>query len=95
MMDMSLKKEIKDYNTIHSNSLERTTNSSYDYSGYVRKDKHIIYSDDNVFTEDPLVIYSDNTKYRKSLLLNPTRFLTFDKLNFYDSNEVTNYSDIL
>ena len=88
MMDMTLKKVLNSYNTIHSDSFERRTNSTYDYSGYVRKDKQIIYSDDNVFTEDPLVIYSDNTKYRKSLLLNPTRFLTFDKLNFYDSNEL-------
>ena len=86
-LDLSLKKEIKDYNVINTDSLTRLKDVSYDYTGYIRKDKKQNY-DDDMFIKHPLVIYSDDSKYRKSLLINPSRFLKFDKLNFDDSNEL-------
>ena len=88
MMDISLKREINDYNVIYSNSLQRHGEAIFDHCGYIRKDCKLMYNDDNTFTKEPVFTYSDKTKYRKSLMLNPTRFLTFDKLSFYNSNEL-------
>jgi len=86
-LDLSLKKEIKDYNVINVDSLTRLKDVSYDYTGYIRKDKNRYY-DDDIFIKDPFVIYSDKTKYRKSLLINPNRFFKFDKLDYDDSLEL-------
>jgi len=86
-LDLSLKKELNDYNVINVNSLNRLNDVTYDYSGYIRKDKKNYY-DDDIFTKDPFVIYSDKNKYRKSLLINPNRFFKFDKLDYNDSLEL-------
>tara|TARA_B110001450_G_scaffold19039_1_gene17479 strand:+ start:521 stop:1564 length:1044 start_codon:yes stop_codon:yes gene_type:complete len=86
-LDLSLKNKINHYNVINVNSLNRLKDVTYDYTGYIRKDKKIYY-DDDIFTKDPFVIYSDNTKYRKSLLINPNRFFKFDKLDYKDSLEL-------
>lgn len=86
-LDLSLKKEIKDYNVINTDSLTRLKDVSYDYTGYIRKDKKLNY-DDDIFIKHPLVIYSDDSKYRKSLLINPSRFFKFDKLDYDDSLEL-------
>ena len=87
-LDMKLKRKLSKYNVIYHNNIERAQNSYWDNTGYIRKDILLNkYVDDNIIKQ-PLVIYSDKTKYRKSLLLNPVRFLKFDKLNYDDSNDL-------
>ncbi len=86
LIEPKLKKKLLSYNTINSNSINRFIESNCDYTG-LRIDKKINY-DDDIFNKQPLVIYSDKKKYRKSLLLNPNRFLKFDKLNYEDSNDL-------
>ncbi len=86
-LDLSLKKDINNLNVINVHSLKRFKQVAYDYTGFVRKDKKKYY-DDDIFTKDPFVIYSDKSKYRKSLLINPNRFFKFDKLDYNDSLEL-------
>tara|TARA_Y100000389_G_scaffold73260_1_gene69927 strand:+ start:2750 stop:3835 length:1086 start_codon:yes stop_codon:yes gene_type:complete len=86
-LDLSLKMMLKNYNAINVNSLDRLKGITYDYTGFVRKDKKLYY-DDDIFVKDPLIIYSDKTKYRKSILINPNRFFKFDKLDYDDSLEL-------
>lgn len=78
MMDISMKNELAKLTVIHSNSIERQLESTFDYSG-LRIDNKYRYLDDT-FTESPLVVYSDYTQHRKSLLLNPKKFLRFKEL---------------
>lgn len=83
VMDMDLKKYIDKLTIIHSNSKKRQQNCLYDYTG-LRTDYNYRY-DDDIFTENPLVVYSDKTRCRKTLLLNPKKFLKFKELTNTDS----------
>jgi len=83
-IDLVLKNTIKNYNVIHSNSIERQKNAIYDYTG-LRNDIKYRY-DDDFFTETPFIIYSDLNKNRKTFALNPKKFLRFKELNYEDSN---------
>tara|TARA_B000000477_G_scaffold124567_1_gene132715 strand:- start:3564 stop:4790 length:1227 start_codon:yes stop_codon:yes gene_type:complete len=86
LIEPKLKKDLLSYNTINTDSINRIIESNCDYMG-LRIDKKSNYEDE-VFNKQPLVIYSDKKKYRKSLLLNPNRFIKFDKLNYEDSNDL-------
>lgn len=78
IMDINMKNELAKLTVIHSNSIERQLESTFDYSG-LRIDNKYRYLDD-IFTESPLVVYSDYTQHRKSFLLNPKKFLRFKEL---------------
>jgi alpha-ketoglutarate-dependent taurine dioxygenase len=78
LMDMDLKLELSKYNTIHSNSKKRLKDTIFDYTG-LRVDDRYRY-DDDIFFEAPLVIYSNSLRQRRTLLLNPKRFLKFKEL---------------
>jgi len=86
IMDSKLKKTLQKYTVIHSNSKKRQEYSTYDYNG-LRYDNKYRFKDD-IFTENPLVIYSDNTSTKKTLCLNPKKFLKFKELNYQDSNDL-------
>lgn len=83
-MDMNFKNYIKNYTVIHSNSKIRQQKAIYDYTG-LRNDDRYDY-DDDILTENPLIIYSDQKKIRKTFSLNPKKFLRFKELNYEDSN---------
>jgi len=90
-MDIKLKKKLNNYNVLYTNSLPNNNGKSHnDNDGISVFNKNINYDMKNIQTE-PLIIYSDNTKTRKNLLLNPARFLKFDKLNIDDSIELYRY----
>ena len=92
-IDIKLKKKIYNYNVLYNDHLSNNNkNSNYDNNGlhiFNTKEKF----DLNNVKKEPFIIYSDNTKTRKSLLLNPAKFLKFDKLNIEDSVEL--YRNIL
>ena len=86
MMDINMKTELSKLTVIHSNSIERQLESTFDYSG-LRIDNKYRYIDD-IFRESPLIVYSDYTQQRKSLLLNPKKFLRFKELKKSDSYDL-------
>ena len=85
-MDINLKKYIQNLIVIHSTSELRQYNAIYDYTG-LRNDLKYRY-DDDVFTENPFVIYSDKYVNKKTFALNPKKFLRFKQLNYEDSNNL-------
>lgn len=89
-IDMILKKELQTYKIIYENDEERIYLSNWDSSGYVRKDISLEYDEMNNTTY-PLFVYSDSTKYRKSIMINPMKFLKFKDLSFDESNDLFRY----
>lgn len=83
MINMRLKKILDRYTVLHSNSIKRQINCAYDYTG-LRIDYKKNYNDDDI-TEKSLIIYSDKTKKRRTLYLNPKKFLQIKELNYNDS----------
>jgi alpha-ketoglutarate-dependent taurine dioxygenase len=105
-MDGALKKELKEYNVVYSNSNTDVMNTYYDYTGYNRVnmntviDTHMSHQTASVPTKEasiihrePLVIYTDECKNKKALMLSPFRFAKFDKLSREDSYDL--YREIM
>ena len=95
-LDINLKKELKNYNVIYSNSNteDNVMNTYYDYTGYNRIN---INNDINMPTKksgttiinrEPLVIYTDECKNKKALMISPFRFSKFDKMSCEDSYDL-------
>lgn len=90
-IDIKLKKEIYNYNVLYTNSIPTNNGKSQnDNDGLCAFNSNEKFDLTNI-KKEPFIIYSDNTKTRKSLLLNPARFLKFDKLNIEDSVELYRY----
>lgn len=93
-IDMNLKKELNQYNVIYSNSENNVMNTYYDYTGYNRinintdinmpKQK----SGTTIINREPLVIYTDECKNKKALMLSPFRYAKFDKMSCEDSYDL-------
>lgn len=92
-LDINLKKELKYYNVIYSNSdtEDNVMNTYYDYTGYNRINintdinKPIVKSGTTIINREPLVIYTDECKNKKALMISPFRFAKFDKMSREDS----------
>jgi alpha-ketoglutarate-dependent taurine dioxygenase len=92
-LDINLKKELKNYNVIYSNSdtEDNVMNTYYDYTGYnsinINTDinKPIVKSGTTIINREPLVIYTDDCKNKKALMISPFRFAKFDKMSCEDS----------
>ena len=93
-LDINLKKELKNYNVIYSNTEDNVMNTYYDYTGYNRIN---IINDINMPTKksgttiinrEPLVIYTDECKNKKALMISPFRFSKFDKMSCEDSYDL-------
>jgi len=93
-MEYFIKREIKNYNVIYSNSQKDMMNSYFDYTGFNsvlnEKTKNIKTS---IITREPLVVYSTPEKNRKALMLSPFKFNKFDKLSCDDSFDL--YREIM
>ena len=92
-LDFNLKKELKYYNVIYSNTNteDNVMNTYYDYTGYNRINtntyisKPIVKSGTTIINREPLVIYTDDCKNKKALMISPFRFAKFDKMSCEDS----------
>jgi len=92
-IDLSLKKELNNCNVIYSHSADNVMNTYYDYTGYNRVNVDNIndinmpkpQSGTTILTKEPLVIYTDECKNKKALMLSPFRFAKFDKMSCEDS----------
>lgn len=92
-IDLSLKKELNNCNVIYSNSnsADNVMNTYYDYTGYnrvnVNNDINMPPSQSctTIINREPLVIYTDECKNKKALMLSPFRFAKFDKMSCEDS----------
>ena len=92
-LDINLKKELKYYNVIYSNSNteDNVMNTYYDYTGYNRINinadinKPNVKSGTTIINREPLVIYTDDCKNKKALMISPFRFAKFDKMSCEDS----------
>jgi len=92
-LDINLKKELKYYNVIYSNTNteDNVMNTYYDYTGYNRINintdinKPIVKSGTTIINREPLVIYTDDCKNKKALMISPFRFAKFDKMSCEDS----------
>jgi taurine dioxygenase len=92
-LDINLKKELKDYNVIYSNSNteDNLMNTYYDYTGYNRINTNTdinmptIKSGTTIINREPLVIYTDDCKNKKELKISPFRFAKFAKMSCEDS----------
>ena len=90
-LDINLKKELKNYNVIYSNSNteDNVMNTYYDYTGYNRINTDInmptVKSGTTIINREPLVIYSDECKNKKALMISPFRFAKFDNMSCEDS----------
>ena len=90
-LDINLKKELKNYNVIYSNTEDNVMNTYYDYTGYNRINtntdisKPIVKSGTTIINREPLVIYTDDCKNKKALMISPFRFAKFDKMSREDS----------
>lgn len=92
-LDINFKKELKYYNVIYSNSNteDNVMNTYYDYTGYNRINintninKPIVKSGTTIINREPLVIYTDECKNKKALMISPFRFVKFDKMSCEDS----------
>jgi len=102
-IDMALKKELKYFNVVYSNSnLEGSVmNTYYDYTGYnkvnINTDIRIpsesgvsggLSQGTTIISREPLVIYTDECKNKKALMLSPFRFAKFDKMSCEDSYDL-------
>ena len=95
-LDINLKKELKNYNVIYSNtnSMDNVMNTYYDYTGYnrININNDINSQKDNIGTtiinREPLVIYTDEYKNKKALMISPFRFAKFDKMSHEDSYDL-------
>lgn len=108
MIDCGLKKELKYYNVVYSNSEENVMNTYYDYTGYNRVNMNTVidtltqqtpspsspsHKGTTTIHREPLVIYTDECKNKKALMLSPFRFAKFDKLSCEDSFDL--YREIM
>ena len=95
-LDINLKKELKNYNVIYSNSNteDNVMNTYYDYTGYnrinINKDINMPTqkSGTTIINREPLVIYTDECKNKKALMISPFRFSKFDKMSCEDSYDL-------
>jgi len=95
-LDFNLKKELKNYNVIYSNSdtEDNTMNTYYDYTGYNRININtdisapVVKSGTTIINREPLVIYTDECKNKKALMISPFRFSKFDKMSCEDSYDL-------
>jgi alpha-ketoglutarate-dependent taurine dioxygenase len=107
-IESSLKKELKYYNVVYSNSNAEggteggVMNTYYDYTGYNRIDVNpdsVVnmkppsqsqgsQSGTTIINREPLVIYSDECKNKKALMLSPFRFAKFHKMSPEDSYDL-------
>lgn len=102
-IESSLKKELKYFNVVYSNSNTEggVMNSYYDYTGYNRVDVNPASavnmkppsqtsgaSGTTIINREPLVIYTDECKNKKALMLSPFRFAKFDKMSRDDSYDL-------
>ena len=102
-IESSLKKELKYYNVVYSNSNTEggVMNTYYDYTGYNRIDVNLASAVNmkppsqsqasqgtTIINREPLVIYSDECKNKKALMLSPFRFAKFDKMSQEDSYDL-------
>uniref|UniRef100_A0A6C0CF54 TauD/TfdA-like domain-containing protein n=1 Tax=viral metagenome TaxID=1070528 RepID=A0A6C0CF54_9ZZZZ len=104
-IESSLKKELKYYNVVYSNSNTEggVMNTYYDYTGYNRIDVNpdsVVNmkppsqsasqgsQGTTIINREPLVIYSDECKNKKALMLSPFRFAKFDKMSPEDSYDL-------
>lgn len=95
-IDNALKKELNNCNVIYSNSNspDNVMNTYYDYTGYNQVNVNNVNNDINmpkpqsgttIINREPLVIYTDECKNKKALMLSPFRFAKFDKMSCEDS----------
>jgi len=87
-LDYYLKREIKDFNVIYTNGNDEIMSSYFDYTGYnpLKKDDYIFDKrGSSILNRESLVVYSDSSKKRKSLMLSPFRFTKFDKMSHENS----------
>jgi len=93
-IDMNLKKELNQYNVIYSNSENNVMNTYYDYTGYNRININTDINMPNqkigttIINREPLVIYTDECKNKKALMLSPFRYAKFDKMSCEDSYDL-------
>ena len=102
-MDCGLKKELKEFNVVYSNSEESVMNTYYDYTGYNRVNVNTALDTltqlmqpttaTSIIHREPLVIYTDEYKNKKALMLSPFRFAKFDKMSCEDSFDL--YREIM
>ena len=93
-IDMNLKKKLNQYNVIYSNSEDNVMNTYYDYTGYNRINVNTDINMPNqksgttIINREPLVIYTDECKNKKALMLSPFRYAKFDKMSCEDSYDL-------
>jgi len=93
-IDMNFKKELNQYNVIYSNSENNVMNTYYDYTGYNRININTDINMPNqkigttIINREPLVIYTDECKNKKALMLSPFRYAKFDKMSCEDSYDL-------
>jgi alpha-ketoglutarate-dependent taurine dioxygenase len=93
-IDMNLKKELNQYNVIYSNSENNVMNTYYDYTGYNKINVNTDINMPNqkigttIINREPLVIYTDECKNKKALMLSPFRYAKFDKMSCEDSYDL-------
>jgi alpha-ketoglutarate-dependent taurine dioxygenase len=90
-IDYKLKDVIKDLNSIYTNTNNEMMNSYFDYTGYnsLKKEDYTFNSKwTSILNRESLVVYSDSSKKRKTLMLSPFRFTKFDNLSHEDSYEL-------
>ena len=91
-IDCGLKKELKYYNVVYSNTntIDGVMNTYYDYTGYnrVAQAERAEQKGTTIINRQPLVIYTDDSKNKKALMLSPFRFAKFDKLSREDSYDL-------
>ena len=94
-MDFFIKKKIKNYNVIYSNSQNDMMNSYFDYTGLNRvlNEKTVKQYCTTTISREPLVVYSNPEKRRKAIMLSPFRFNKFDKLSCDESFDL--YREIM
>jgi alpha-ketoglutarate-dependent taurine dioxygenase len=92
-LDINLKKELKNYNVIYSNADDDVMNTYYDYTGYnkinINNDINPTKKSGNtIINREPLVIYTDECKNKKALMISPFRFSKFDKMSCEESYDL-------
>jgi alpha-ketoglutarate-dependent taurine dioxygenase len=93
-IDMNLKKELNQYNVIYSNSENNVMNTYYDYTGYNKINVNTDINMPNqkigttIINREPLIIYTDECKNKKALMLSPFRYAKFDKMSCEDSYDL-------
>lgn len=94
-IDSNIKDKIFDLKVIYSNTNTGMMNSYFDYTGYnrVKNNEIKIEKEESIITKEPLVVYSNYNRNRKSLMLSPFRFTKFDKMSCCDSFDL--YREIM